>query len=244
MIILLLLSQETMTMMLTNLALPCCLDPSSSKTFCSGNFFFLLHHRRHPMAPPDCRFVNILIIVFGTLQPQITFREVKYFVRQNISWSQIDEASSHLFRATSSLLWHDRLRGIAKRKTRKCAVPVEVVLITFLYIDIKMAGTNCFYSLLIMKIEVRWRFPIISFAVWMKMEVIMKFTCERRASHYPGPAPQPVGWQGSGNCKIRRNCESWFGQIHLLSRFQIQLQNVEAFVCCWSISLDSFYLWH
>ena len=174
------------------------------------------------MASPDCRFVNILIIiiVFGSpahFGPQITFREVKYFVRQNISWGQIDEASSHLFRATSSLLWHDRLRSIAERKTRKCAVPVEVVLITFLYIDIKMGGTNWFYSLLIMKIEVRWRFPIISFAVWMKMEVIMKFTCERRASHYPGPAPQPVGWQGSGNCKIRRNCQSWFGQLEPIS---------------------------
>ena len=174
------------------------------------------------MASPDCRFVNILIIiiVFGSpahFGPQITFREVKYFVRQNISWGQIDEASSHLFRATSSLLWHDRLRSIAERKTRKCAVAVEVVLITFLYIDIKMGGTNWFYSLLIMKIEVRWRFPIISFAVWMKMEVIMKFTCERRASHYPGPAPQPVGWQGSGNCKIRRNCQSWFGQLEPIS---------------------------
>ena len=174
------------------------------------------------MAPPDCLLVNILIIiiVFGSpahFGPQITFREVKYFVRQNISWGQIDEASSHLFRATSSLLWHDRLRSIAERKTRKCAVPVEVVLITFLYIDIKMGGTNWFYSLLIMKIEVRWRFPIISFAVWMKMEVIMKFTCERRASHYPGPTPQPVGWQGSGNCKIRRNCQSWFGQLEPIS---------------------------
>ena len=30
----------------------------------------------------------------------------------------------------------------------------------------------------------------------------MKFTCERRASHYPGPAPPPVGWPASGNCKI------------------------------------------
>ena len=163
MIILLLSSQETMTMMLTNLALPCCLDPGSSKTFCSGNFFFLLHHRRHPMAPPDCRFVNILIIVFGTLQPQITFREVKYFVRQNISWGQIDEASSHLFRATSSLLWHDRLRGIAKRKTRKCAVPV---LIIFIYWH-KNGWLAALIVLLVIdkKIEGKRRHPIISFIV-------------------------------------------------------------------------------